>query len=314
MKNHLKRFQSLNYLLSIWVRFLVFSALLCTSSHLFSCDAPILRSFAESKNDDAQSHVKKDKNSKSSSTKDDIIPHHEWAFVLSQIVSPSGEVNYPALQKPSLKRVFVSYLKRLETSLPKHSEHYAALSYWLNAYNALTVRHVLRYPGLKSVATAVEGADRYAFFKERIHLVAGRLRSLDEIEHQIIRQLFKDPRVHVALNCASSSCPKLPQFAFHAKTVDKQLDDLARDFVNDSSRNEISNGKLHLSKIFKWYSEDFESSSLVPNQELALNHRGVRGFIKRYARFHISSSASISFKVYDWSLNGPAPTHIWLSE
>lgn len=247
----------------------------------------------------------------SNSEAEDVISHSKWNDVLSIIVTEQGRVEYPLLFKPKIKENFISYLKLLEAPIPKKLSRRAALSYWINAYNALTVRHVLRYPKLKSVATAVAGAERYHFFKQAVHLVAGKLRSLDEIEHRIIRPTFRDARVHVALNCASVSCPKLPVRAFTAQTVDLMLDQLSIDFVNDPSRNVVNKTHLELSNIFNWYREDFRVASGHHSSNLSSDLTGVREFIRRYSTLEQSPSAAMSFKPYDWSLNGPPPQSEW---
>ena len=129
----------------------------------------------------------------------------------------------------------------------------AQLAFYINAYNALTIHQVLSVPGIKSVMKVPD------FFKKRIHKLAGKMVSLDDIENKIIRPTFNEPRIHAALNCASVSCPPLADFAFTAEKLEKQLDQMFRAFANDNSRNAVdpATGALKLSKILDWYGVDF---------------------------------------------------------
>ena len=117
------------------------------------------------------------------------------------------KVDYDQLKK---SKHFSTFIESLQNPLPPMISAHAELAYWINAYNALTIFHVLNYwPHISSVKTVVKGSEPYLFFKARVHKVAGRYRSLDDIEHSILRVKFADPRIHAALNCASISCPPL---------------------------------------------------------------------------------------------------------
>ena len=114
--------------------------------------------------------------------------------------------------------------------------------------------------------------------------------SLGDIEHQILRKM-EEPRIHFAINCASYSCPKLLNEAYTASQLEFQLQKATKGFISDSSRNQISSEKLHLSNIFKWYKKDFTQQGSVIN------------YIQPYIAINIPTDAEINYLKYDWSLN-----------
>lgn len=174
----------------------------------------------------------------------------------------------------------------------------------INAYNAYTVELILtKYPDLKSIkelGSFVQSPWRKKFFS-----LLGEQRHLDWIEHEQLRPLYQDPRVHGAVNCASIGCPALRPEAFTAAQLDAQLDDGMLRFMSDRTRNRVRDGRLEVSSIFKWFREDWEQG-----------HRGFRRADDLYA-FHaaqLSDDAAEQAKLreralpvhhldYDWSLN-----------
>ena len=181
-------------------------------------------------------------------------------------------------------------------------------AFLINAYNAFTVELILtKYPDLKSIRDL--GNLLSSPWKPRwIPLLGGRA-SLDDIEHRMLRARgrYDEPRVHFAVNCASIGCPMLREEAFVGERLDAQLEQQARRFMADRSRNryDATRGRLELSKIFDWYGEDF-----------TLGHRGigsVRGFAARHADLLADApadrerirreSVDLTFLEYDWSLN-----------
>ena len=114
--------------------------------------------------------------------------------------------------------------------------------------------------------------------------------SLNQIEHKILRKM-NEPRIHFAINCASASCPKLLNIPFRAQTIEEQLHQVTRDFINDPDKNEFNKDNVALSPLFKWYKSDFtENGSLLD-------------FIDQYADHAISAEVKVSYLKYDWSLN-----------
>lgn len=201
------------------------------------------------------------------------------------------KVDYAGLaQSAELK----AYVGRLAEAKPDALPGKAAkLAFWINAYNALTITGVLRHwPAIDSVSTIKPD---YGFFKGKDFVVGGQTVSLNDIENEIIRPRFKDPRVHAALNCASVSCPPLLNRAFVASRLEAQLDQVFGAWVNDDARNRLDAEGLKLSKIFDWYKTDFEPAG------------GVKAWLKKYAKGEkqaaVDAAPTVGFLDYDWRLN-----------
>jgi hypothetical protein len=187
------------------------------------------------------------------------------------------------------------YLQQLAAADPtRFASRDDELAFWLNAYNAGVISKVLaRYPDIKSVM------DVKGFFDAKDLKVAGRARSLGEIENQIIRPKFKDPRVHWILVCAAMSCPPLPNRAMEGATLQKQLDAAARFVVNNDKYVQIDQKaeRVRLSRIMSWYKQDFVDK-----------HGSLEAFMLRYAeparRKQLEAGKyAIEFMQYDWALN-----------
>lgn len=137
------------------------------------------------------------------------------------------------------------------------------------------------------------------FFLLRRFNVAGKKSNLRNLENKILRKRFKDPRIHFAINCASKSCPNLPDRLFHTETLDNYLDSLTISFINDKDHVFFDTEKniLYLNPIFKWYAKDFEIQG------------GVKRFILNYLRnigkpiIESYKRAKIEYLTYDWSIN-----------
>ena len=114
--------------------------------------------------------------------------------------------------------------------------------------------------------------------------------ALNTIEHEILRPMG-DPRIHFAIVCASKSCPKLLNYAYESETLDQQLEHVTKMFINDPSRNSISQSTPKISKIFKWYKTDF------PKSEAFI------AFLNNYSTIKILAKAEIDYLNYSWKLN-----------
>ena len=209
--------------------------------------------------------------------------HSAWDQLLQKHVSQSGQVDYAGFQRDQDQ--LNAYLKNLSDQLPKSSwERDARLAYWINAYNAYTVKLILDHYPVKSIRDIYDGSPWDAKWIK----LEKEIFSLNRIEHQIIRKRFDEPRIHFAVNCAAQSCPPLLNRAFTAEKLEEMLQSATRDFVNDPAYNKISTNTLRLSKIFDWYAEDFKN---------------IRRFINQYSATAISADISIDYLDYDWSLN-----------
>jgi hypothetical protein len=136
------------------------------------------------------------------------------------------------------------------------------LAFWINAYNAYTVRLILdHYPvrSIRSIGFWPLAAFRTSFIPMKA--LTGRQLSLNDIEHEVLRKRFREPRIHFAAVCASKGCPTLRSEAYRATELDRQLDESARAFLRDPSKNRFEEraATLYLSSIFKWFREDFET-------------------------------------------------------
>ena len=127
-------------------------------------------------------------------------------------------------------------------------------------------------------------------WQQRFRKLGDKWYNLDEIEHQILRKM-NEPRIHFAIVCASVSCPKLKNEAFIAPRLEAQLTQATKDFLNDTTKNQVTPNNVKLSKIFKWFAKDFKTEGSLID------------FINLYAKNKIDKNAKISYLNYDWNLN-----------
>ncbi|HYN13190.1 MAG TPA: DUF547 domain-containing protein [Burkholderiales bacterium] len=163
------------------------------------------------------------------------------------------------------------------------------MAFLINAYNAFTVEKILtRYPDIRSIWDfgKVFGNP----FKDEFFMLLGGKTSLDGVEHRMLRPVYRDPRIHYAVNCASIGCPMLREEAYVGERLERQLEEQAVRFLSDRSRNRYRDGRLELSKIFDWFKEDFE-----PREGYFARYAAVLGVPDRIP--------PLSFLDYDWSLN-----------
>jgi hypothetical protein len=222
-------------------------------------------------------------------------PNHEpWNQLLKAHVSSTGIVNYKGFIKDKSK--LDTYLKTISTNAPDRRtwSKDEQLAYWINAYNAFTISLIVEnYPvkSIKDLGPAlkiplIKDVWHYKFFK-----IGGKESSLDEIEHSILRKEFEEPRIHFAINCASVSCPPLLNEAFMASKIESQLMKVAKNFINDKSRNKISVNAVEISPIFSWFKGDFTAKGSIVD------------FLNKYSSVKISSNAKVSHLDYNWNLN-----------
>ena len=192
--------------------------------------------------------------------------HLIWGEVLLKNTNRKDlqvNVQYEKLQKND--KQFKSYLNELEELDASEFKNFSSLeqlAFWINAYNAYTIKLVLQNYPIKSIKDISSGFFSHLLSRgpwdiKFIKLMGQKL-SLNQIEHEIIRKNFNEPRIHFAVNCASISCPSLMQEPFTADKLDAQLDIAASVFLNDKTKNFTKNNILYLSKIFDWYGSDFK--------------------------------------------------------
>ncbi len=204
-----------------------------------------------------------------------------------------NRVNYDGFKKDEhLLDAYLTILSNTEIESFSSSEQFA---FYINAYNAFTIKLILtKYPGINSIKEI--GTFFTNPWKIKFIELQGRTVTLDYIEHKVLRPIFKDPRVHFAINCASKSCPPLRNEPYEPPILENQLDEQAKHFINNEKTNFFKNNTLFLSKIFAWFDEDFSDKPIQ--------------FIQQYANDDLKAAIrsaghdiKLSYITYDWSLN-----------
>lgn len=211
------------------------------------------------------------------------LSHQKWNTLLQKHVSSNGKVDYQGFKNDEV--ALQSYLDMLAKNLPqKNWSKNATLAYWINAYNAFTVKLILDNYPVKSIKDIKKPWD------QEFIILENRAFSLGDIEHKILRKM-NEPRIHFAINCASYSCPNLLNEAYTEPKLEQQLEHAATSFINDKTKNNISKNTIEISKIFDWFSGDFKKEGSLID------------FLNKYTAIKINANARIKFKAYNWSLN-----------
>lgn len=228
------------------------------------------------------------------------IPAGEFSNrLLSRVLEAhvsQGVVDYPAIQMDDRLSAYLAQLDRVDpNAFVTRNER---LAFWINAYNAFAVKGILdRYSPVSYVG-------RYRYFIGRDYQVGGAAINLYNLERQVLIKQFQDPLIHFAIVCASASCPKLQPWTYEPDQLNIQLDRVARDFINDPTRNRFDRKTkiASLSMIFKWFHDDFSRAA-----------GSVLAYIARYVsdpelvQDLMQSDYRIEYLDYDWSLNGTPP-------
>ena len=228
-----------------------------------------------------------------------VIDHSAWDKILSRyVVVQRGKPNAFLYSKVSNrdKASLDRYISSLE-NLPIRSFHRnQQLAYWINLYNAVTVDEILaKYP-VKSIKDLTSGFFKPGPWAKKLLIIEGQEVSLDDIEHRILRPIWKDPRIHYAVNCASIGCPDLARRAYTAENANQLMDKNAAAFINHPRGVKVSGNRLYVSSIYDWFSSDFGN-----NDQQIIDHMkqfANASLAKKLSRFRNFSSAR-----YDWSLN-----------
>lgn len=206
-----------------------------------------------------------------------------------------GLVDYPGIQTDPR---FEQYLELLDRIDPNALSRNDRLALWINAYNASAIKGIL---DRLSPGTLV---GRYRYFIARDYSIGGKTINLYDLERKLLIPDFQEPRIHFAIVCASASCPKLQSWTYEGTRLDQQLDQAARAFINDQTKNRFDrdNKVAYLSKIFEWFTEDFErqAGSLVGYVQQYVNDPALKRDLE-------STFYKVEFLDYDWSLNGVPP-------
>ena len=230
------------------------------------------------------------------------VDHAPWGKFLKTYVKPGGDsanrVAYGTVNEADKKSLhdYLASLRKVNVASLSRNEQ---LAYWINLYNALTVRVVVHFYPVDSIQDINLTGGLFGgggpWSKDLIR-IDDEMISLNDIEHRILRPIWRDPRLHYAVNCASIGGPNLAVTPYTAATVNSMLIQAARDYVNSPRGVRHTSDGLVLSKIYAWFSEDFGSS-----ETMVLDH------IARHAssdmEVQIMSSTNIAAYEYDWSLN-----------
>lgn len=207
-----------------------------------------------------------------------------------------GVVKYPNLSRDSRLSVYLDQLNRVDpNALPTRNDR---LAFWINAYNAFAIKGILDgYSPRTKIG-------QWRYFIGQKYQVGGETVNLNNLEKKILIPDFREPRIHFAIVCASQSCPKLRSWAYTSEQLEEQLNDSARRFINDPTRNRFDREQkiAYLSKIFDWFTEDFVARS-----------GSLTNYVSQFVQDPVlakelqAGGYQVEFLDYDWNLNGISP-------
>lgn len=227
--------------------------------------------------------------------------HSKFDQILKEYVDDKGLVDYNGIAKDTR---FTEYMQSLQTARVEEFSRDGQLAFWINAYNAVTIDKVIKKKPKKSVReTFVPGLwTSTKFFTTQEHIVANQRLSQDNIEHDILRKKFNDPRIHFAIICASRGCPPLPRIAYTEENVQERLEEETREYINSPRGTRINRAEntLYISKIFDWFAADFvkKSGSVM---------EFMRPYMDAELRQFLLRNPNIGYIEYNWALNAQEP-------
>ena len=238
--------------------------------------------------------------SKISQSSQKTVSHSQFSSLLKAYVKRDktglNRVDYKGFKnKQSDLKTYIKSLEAVKVTSLSRAEQFA---YWANLYNAVTIDVVLEAYPVKSIKDIdiSPGIFSNGPWGKKLVTIEGTKISLDDIEHQILRKVHKDPRVHYAVNCASVGCPNLQTEAFVGSKLEAQLEKAATDYVNSNRGAVVRGNRLRVSKIYIWFKKDFGG-----------NDAGILAHLKKYAapelKAKITKIGSINSSFYDWTLN-----------
>lgn len=247
--------------------------------------------------------------------------HKAWDVLVKKHVVPlqggkASQVRYAGFkQDEAALKAYTEALSRVPAAEFNGWSRPQQMAFLINAYNALTVQLILtKYPDVKTIRNVVGTFSNT--WKHKFFTILGQESYLDQLEHEMLRKkgVYDEPRVHFAVNCASIGCPALREEAFVADRLEAQLEEQARRFLSDRSRNRYNaqNESLEVSKIFDWFKEDWQSGYKGIGKDAApITSR--EQYFGRYAalladkpeeqKLIVEGKAAIRFLDYDWNLN-----------
>jgi hypothetical protein len=235
------------------------------------------------------------------------LAYVNYAVVLDEYVNDEGWVDYQALKQNRQKLdAFNATLAAVSPARYQGWSETEQIAFWLNAYNSLTLEAIIDNYPTDSIR------DIPGVWKRLQFTVVGQDMTLDEIEHATLRKVYNEPRIHMALVCASISCPKLRDEPYTGEQLDAQLDDQTREFLSHPRNFKIDRqaGTVYLSSIFKWFGEDWEKTYGGNEKFSKFNDKegAVLNFVSQYLnesdrQYLQQGDYPIDYLDYDWSLN-----------
>lgn len=232
----------------------------------------------------------------------EIVDHVDWDLILKRYV----DVNHPSeinrfrysSVTPADRDILEWYLQKMQQIKVSGLNRPEQKAYWINLYNALTVKIVLDHYPVRSIKmiNLPPGIFTRGPWNAKLLTIEGEEVSLNDIEHRILRPIWKDPRVHYAVNCASLGCPNMIPTAFTAGNTELLLEKAAREFINHPRGVSFPRNRLQVSSIYFWFQEDFGSSE-----------KGMIRHLKKYlSEKNLKQLEKVQKKIghdYDWNLN-----------
>lgn len=233
----------------------------------------------------------------------ETIDHGDWqnildAYLISDHPTGVSRFNYAALKENAEDlKMLRTYLIALTSIDPRTYAKKEQFAYWVNLYNALTVHVVTgRFP-VDSIKDIKSGLIDFGPWNKELVTIAGEKVTLNHIEHGVLRPIWRDPRIHYAVNCASIGCPNLCPEAYTSENSERLLEESARIYINHTRGASINDDELTVSSIYDWFKEDFGG-----------NDAGVLAHLKKYASPELAKKMegfSDFDDYYDWALNAP---------
>lgn len=232
------------------------------------------------------------------------IDYNEWREFLKKylIVHPASGINrvlYSGVSETDKEALF-QFILKLQTINIKHYNRKEQKAYWINLYNALTVHLILIHYPVDSIRDIDISPGWFSNgpWDAKLLKIDGESLSLNDIEHRILRPIWKDNRLHYALNCASLGCPNLQGIPYTAENTDHLLNHAATAYINHIRGVEVDDGDIILSSIYNWYQDDFGKS-----EKEVIEH--IRKFAKPGLLQKLSGWEGDIDYDYDWALNQP---------
>lgn len=230
-----------------------------------------------------------------------VVNHNQWEqFLKTYVVTDStglNRVKYDRVTDADTKALH-AYIVNLRMVPVDKLNKKEQMAYWINVYNALTIRLILEFYPVKTIQDIDLGSGFFSSgpWDEKLFKIDGELISLNDVEHRILRPIWKDPRIHYAVNCASVGCPNLQNMAFTSANLEALLDQGARSYINSNRNISFRDGKLVASKIYSWFQEDFGGS-----EQAVLAH--MRTYANVGVKTILERVTGIYDYAYDWELN-----------